>query len=105
MGADQSTWHRIGQPGTCAVNQGLVWPCSTGARDINGFDGALRIAAQVSFADALLADWMEFISGTMHKVALHEEADHSPQMIDDIAFGFRYRCHVCTEIGGGSGAR
>jgi DNA-binding transcriptional LysR family regulator len=54
---------------------------------INRFDGALRIAAQVSFADTLLADWMEFISGAMPKVALHVEADYSPQMIDDIAFG------------------
>jgi LysR family transcriptional regulator, flagellar master operon regulator len=54
---------------------------------MNRFDGALRIAAQVSFAHTLLADWMEFISAAMPKVALHVEADYSPQMIDDIAFG------------------
>jgi DNA-binding transcriptional LysR family regulator len=54
---------------------------------INRFDGALRIASQVSFTDTLLFDWMDQIRTRLPKVALHIESDYSPQMIDDLAFG------------------
>jgi DNA-binding transcriptional LysR family regulator len=50
-------------------------------------DGALRIACTVSLADSLLPDWMDDVLDEMPKLALHVEADYSPQMIDDIAFG------------------
>lgn len=54
---------------------------------VDRFDGALRIAAQVSFAHSLLVDWTSSIRETMPRIALHAEADYSPQMISDIAFG------------------
>jgi DNA-binding transcriptional LysR family regulator len=54
---------------------------------INRFDGALRIASQVSFTNTLLFDWMDQIRTQLPKVALHVESDYSPQMIDDLAFG------------------
>lgn len=50
-------------------------------------DGALRIACTVSLADSLLAEWMDRISAGMPRLSLHAEADYSPQMIDDLAFG------------------
>lgn len=50
-------------------------------------DGALRIACTVSLADSLLPDWMDSLLTEMPKLALHVEADYSPRMIDDIAFG------------------
>ena len=50
-------------------------------------DGALRIACTVSLADSLLADWMDSILAAHPRTALHVEADYSPQMIADIAFG------------------
>jgi DNA-binding transcriptional LysR family regulator len=54
---------------------------------INRFDGALRIASQVSFTNTLLFDWMDEIRAQLPKIALHIESDYSPQMIDDLAFG------------------
>lgn len=50
-------------------------------------EGALRIACTVSLVDSLLPDWMDLLLAEMPKLALHVEADYSPQMIDDIAFG------------------
>ena len=50
-------------------------------------EGALRIACTVSLADSLLADWIDRILAEAPKLALHAEADYSPQMIDDLAFG------------------
>ena len=50
-------------------------------------EGALRIACTVSLVDSLLPDWMDRLLTEMPKLALHVEADYSPQMIDDIAFG------------------
>lgn len=50
-------------------------------------EGALRIACTVSLADSLLADWMDRIITASPRLALHVEADYSPQMIDDLAFG------------------
>ncbi len=50
-------------------------------------EGALRIACTVSLADSLLADWMDHIIAANPKLALHVEADYSPQMIADLAFG------------------
>jgi DNA-binding transcriptional LysR family regulator len=54
---------------------------------MNRFDGALRIASQVSFTETLLFDWMDEIRVQLPKIALHIESDYSPQMIDDLAFG------------------
>jgi DNA-binding transcriptional LysR family regulator len=54
---------------------------------VDRFDGALRIAAQVSFMQSLLADWAGRIRESMPRIALHAEADYSPQMISDISFG------------------
>ena len=50
-------------------------------------EGALRIASTVSLAGNLLLDWMDRILRDMPHVALHVEADYSPQMINDILFG------------------
>lgn len=50
-------------------------------------EGALRIACTVSLADSLLADWMDRIVAANPRLALHVEADYSPQMIADLAFG------------------
>lgn len=50
-------------------------------------EGALRIACTVSLADSLLADWMDRIITASPRLALHVEADYSPQMIDDLALG------------------
>jgi LysR family transcriptional regulator, flagellar master operon regulator len=50
-------------------------------------EGALRIACTVSLADSLLADWMDRIIAANPNLALHAEADYSPQMIADLAFG------------------
>lgn len=50
-------------------------------------EGALRIACTVSLADSLLADWMDSILAANPKLSLHVEADYSPQMIADLAFG------------------
>lgn len=50
-------------------------------------EGALRIACTVSLADSLLAEWMDSIIAENPRLALHVEADYSPQMIDDLAFG------------------
>lgn len=50
-------------------------------------EGALRIACTVSLANSLLADWMDHIITASPRLALHVEADYSPQMIDDLAFG------------------
>lgn len=50
-------------------------------------DGALRIACTVSLADSLLSDWMDRIIAANPRLALHVEADYSPQMINDLAFG------------------
>lgn len=50
-------------------------------------EGALRIACTVSLANSLLPDWMDSLLAEMPKLALHVEADYSPQMIDDLAFG------------------
>jgi DNA-binding transcriptional LysR family regulator len=54
---------------------------------LDRYEGALRIACTVSLADSLLADWMDNILSDSPKLALHVEADYSPQMIDDLAFG------------------
>ena len=54
---------------------------------VDRFDGALRIAAQVSFSQNLLVDWMDRIRLELPRVALHVESDYSPQMINDISFG------------------
>jgi len=54
---------------------------------LDRFKGSLRIAAQVSFADTLLSEWMDAIATAMPRIALHVEADYSPQMIVDLAFG------------------
>src|SRR5437762_1136248 len=48
---------------------------------LDSFEGSLRIAAQVSFADTLLSEWMDGICAAMPRIALHVEADYSPQMI------------------------
>lgn len=50
-------------------------------------EGALRIACTVSLADSLLADWMDGILAANPKLSLNVEADYSPQMISDLAFG------------------
>jgi DNA-binding transcriptional LysR family regulator len=50
-------------------------------------EGALRIACTVSLADSLLADWMDSILAASPKLSLNVEADYSPQMIADLAFG------------------
>jgi DNA-binding transcriptional LysR family regulator len=50
-------------------------------------EGALRIACTVSLANSLLPDWVDSLLAEMPKLALHVEADYSPQMIDDLAFG------------------
>jgi len=50
-------------------------------------EGSLRIASTVSLAGNLLPDWMDRILRDMPRVALHAEADYSPQMINDILFG------------------
>ncbi len=50
-------------------------------------EGALRIACTVSLADSLLADWMDSILAANPKLSLSVEADYSPQMIADLAFG------------------
>jgi DNA-binding transcriptional LysR family regulator len=54
---------------------------------LDRFKGSLRIAAQVSFADTLLSEWMDAISAAIPRIALHVEADYSPQMVVDLAFG------------------
>lgn len=50
-------------------------------------EGSLRIASTVSLSENLLPDWMDRIMHDMPRVALHAEADYSPQMINDILFG------------------
>lgn len=50
-------------------------------------EGALRIACTVSLSDSLLADWIDYILEANPRLALHVEADYSPQMIADLAFG------------------
>jgi DNA-binding transcriptional LysR family regulator len=50
-------------------------------------EGSLRIASTVSLAGNLLPDWMDRILRDMPRLALHAEADYSPQMINDILFG------------------
>lgn len=50
-------------------------------------EGALRIACTVSLAESLLADWMDAILTANPSLALNVEADYSPQMIADLAFG------------------
>ena len=50
-------------------------------------EGSLRIASTVSLADTLLPDWMDRVLRDMPRVALHVEADYSPQIINDILFG------------------
>jgi LysR family transcriptional regulator, flagellar master operon regulator len=50
-------------------------------------EGALRIACTVSLTDSLQADWMDSILAASPKLSLNVEADYSPQMIADLAFG------------------
>lgn len=50
-------------------------------------EGALRIACTVSLAERLLADWMDGILAANPRLSLNVEADYSPQMIADLAFG------------------
>ncbi len=54
---------------------------------LDRYEGSLRIASTVSLAGNLLLDWMDRILRDMPHVALHVEADYSPQMINDILFG------------------
>jgi DNA-binding transcriptional LysR family regulator len=54
---------------------------------LDRFEGALRIAVTVSLADGLLGDWMARIEQQLPGLALHAEADYSPQMIADLSFG------------------
>jgi DNA-binding transcriptional LysR family regulator len=51
------------------------------------FSGALRIAAQVSLIKPLLFEWVARLRSTMPELAIHVEADYSPQMIADIVAG------------------
>jgi DNA-binding transcriptional LysR family regulator len=54
---------------------------------LDSHEGALRIACTVSLADSLLSEWMDKILADSPRLALHVEADYSPQMIDDLVFG------------------
>lgn len=51
------------------------------------FSGALRIAAQVSLIRPLLFEWVARLRSAIPEVAIHVEADYSPQMISDIVAG------------------
>ena len=51
------------------------------------FGGALRIAAQVSLIKPLLFEWVARLRSALPDVAVHVEADYSPQMIADILAG------------------
>jgi DNA-binding transcriptional LysR family regulator len=54
---------------------------------LDRFSGGLRIAAQVSLMQPLLVEWVARIRAAMPDVAIHVEADYSPQMIADVLAG------------------
>ncbi len=52
-----------------------------------GYDGILRVAAQVSLRENLLHHWVVWLRQEFPKTGIHVEADYSIRMIDDIMFG------------------
>ncbi len=52
-----------------------------------GYDGVLRVAAQVSLRESLLHHWVVWLRQEFPKTGIHVEADYSKSMIDDLMFG------------------